>query len=91
MNQIPGIGFEPKVIAAAAALQQGQVSAPIKGETGVYVIQNTSFTPAQAIQPINITTDKRMLENDLKNRASYQVYQSIIEQANIDDRRVKFY
>ena len=91
MNQIPGIGFEPKVIAAAAALQQGQVSAPIKGETGVYVIQNTSFTPAQAIQPINITTDKRMLENDLKNRASYQVYQSIIEQANIDDKRVKFY
>jgi len=91
MNQIPGIGFEPKVIAAAATLQQGQVSAPIKGETGVYVIQNTSFTPAQAIQPINITTDKRMLENDLKNRASYQVYQSIIEQANIDDRRVKFY
>ena len=91
MNQIPGIGFEPKVIAAAAALQQGQVSAPIKGETGVYVIQNTSVTPAQAIQPINITTDKRMLENDLKNRASYQVYQSIIEQANIDDRRVKFY
>jgi len=91
MNQIPGIGFEPKVIAAAAALQQGQVSAPIKGETGVYVIQNTSFTPAQAIQPINITTDKRMLENDLKNRASYQVYQSIIEQANIDDMRVKFY
>lgn len=91
MNQIPGIGFEPKVIAAAAALQQGQVSAPIKGETGVYVLQNTSFTPAQAIQPINITTDKRMLENDLKNRASYQVYQSIIEQANIDDRRVKFY
>ena len=91
MNQIPGIGFEPKVIAAAAALQQGQVSAPIKGETGVYVLQNTSVTPAQAIQPINITTDKRMLENDLKNRASYQVYQSIIEQANIDDRRVKFY
>ena len=91
MVQIPGIGFEPKVIAAAAALQQGQVSAPIKGENGVYVLQNTSFTPAQAIQPINVKTDRTMMESDLKNRASYQAYQSIIDQANITDQRVKFY
>lgn len=91
MMQIPGIGFEPKVIAAAAALQQGQVSKPIKGENGVYVLQNTSYTPAQAIQPLNVTTDKRMMENELMSRASYQLYNAIMDQANITDQRVKFF
>lgn len=91
MMQIPGIGFEPKVIAAAASLQQGQTSKPIKGEGGVYVLQNTSFTPAQAIQPINITTDKKSMSMDLANRASYQVYQAILDQAKITDQRVKFF
>lgn len=91
MSAMPGIGFEPKVIAAAASLQQGQTSAPIKGETGVYVLQNTSYTPAQAIQPINVTTDKKMMELELKNRASYQVAPSIIDQADITDQRVKFF
>lgn len=91
MMQIPGIGFEPKVIAAAAALQQGQTSAPIKGETAVYVLQNTSFTPAQAIQPINVTTDKKMMGMELQRRASYEIGQSVIEQAVINDNRVKFF
>ena len=91
MMQIPGIGFEPKVIASASALQQGQVSAPIKGETGVYVLQNTSYTPAQAIQPLNITTDRKMMQNELAGRASYQVYQSLMDQADITDLRVKFF
>jgi parvulin-like peptidyl-prolyl isomerase len=72
-------------------LQQGQVSAPIKGENGVYLLQNTSYTPAQAIQPVNVTTDRRMMEQELKSRATYQLYQSITDQADIDDRRVKFF
>ena len=91
MIQIPGIGFEPKVIATVSGLQQGQVSAPIKGENGVYLLQNTSYTPAQAIQPVNVTTDRRMMEAELKSRATYQLYQSITDQADIDDRRVKFF
>ena len=51
MVQIPGIGFEPKVIAAAAALQQGQVSAPIKGENGVYVLQTHPSPPPRLSSP----------------------------------------
>jgi hypothetical protein len=54
-------------------------------------LQNTSYTPAQAIQPINVTTDKKMMELELKNRASYQVAPAIIDQADITDQRVKFF
>ena len=91
MSALPGGSLEPKVIAAVAGLQQGQMSAPIKGEAGVYVLQNTSYTPAQAIQPINVTTDKKMMQMDLQRRASYLISRSIVDQADITDQRVKFY
>lgn len=91
MVQIPGIGFEPAVIAAASALQSNQTSAPIKGNNAVYLLQNTSYTPSQEIQPLNITTDKKQMENELRYRASYQISNAINQLVNIDDRRVKFF
>ncbi|MCX7764891.1 MAG: peptidyl-prolyl cis-trans isomerase [Bacteroidia bacterium] len=36
---VPGIGMEPKVLGAAAALQPNQLSPIIEGENGVYVLQ----------------------------------------------------
>lgn len=90
MRQIPSIGDEPEVLAAVASLAQGQVSAPIKGKNAVYVIQSTSFTPAQAIQPINVDTDRKMMLMDYRSRVSYQVPQAINKMAGITDKRVKF-
>jgi len=91
MSQIPGMGFEPNVIATVASLGQNQVSAPIKGKTAVYVVQNVSVTPAQAIQPLNITTDQTKLMMDSRNRAAYQILQVAQKLGNIDDRRAKFF
>lgn len=91
MAQIPGIGFEPAVIAVASSLGQNQVSAPVKGINGVYVLENTSFTPAQAIQPLNVTTDKTQMLNEIQYRAVYQVPQALTKMANIVDKRVKFF
>ena len=91
MYQIPGIGNEPAVIAAAAALQSNQLSAPIKGNNAVYLLQNTSYTPSQEIQPLSITTDRKQMQNDLRYRASYQIGGAINQLVNLDDRRVKFF
>lgn len=91
MTQIPGIGFEPKVIAAASALQLNQVSAPVKGNNAVYVLQNTSYTPSQQIQPLNYTTDQKQLKDELRYRAYYQIPEAITQMVEIDDRRVKFF
>ncbi len=90
-NQIAGMAFEPNVIAVAASLGQNQVSAPIKGKNAVYVVQNVSLTPAQAIQPINVTTDQNKMMMDVRNRAAYQVIQVSQKLGNIDDRRAKFF
>ena len=91
MTQIPGIGFEPQVIAAASVLQQGQVSAPVKGTNAVYLLQNTSYTPSQELQPLNLTTDRKQMQLDLRYRATYQVSSAIDQMVEIDDRRVKFF
>ncbi len=91
MTQIPGMGFEPNVLAVAASLGQNQVSAPVKGRNAVYVLQSTSVTPAQAIQPINVTTDQQKMMMDLRSRAAYQVLSVTQQLGKVDDRRVKFF
>ncbi len=39
---VPGIGMEPKVLGVAASLKENQLSAPVEGTNGVYVLQLTS-------------------------------------------------
>ena len=90
-SQIAGVGFEPAVIAAAAALPKDGVSSPIQGRTGVFVIENTSYTPSQEIQQINYNTDRTQLQNDLRSRASYQAVDAVNKTFNIEDNRVKFF
>lgn len=90
-SQIMGVGFEPAVIAAAAALDQNAVSGPIEGRNAVYVIENTSYTPSQQIQQVNYETDRRQLQNDLRSRASYQAMDAVNKTLNIEDKRVKFF
>ncbi|MBR4265952.1 MAG: SurA N-terminal domain-containing protein [Bacteroidales bacterium] len=89
--QIPGIGADPAVIATAALLTQGQVSAPVVGSNAVYVLQNTSFTPAQPIQELNIATDRKQMERVLRGKAQNSLYASLIKMANIEDMRWKIY
>lgn len=45
-----GVGQEPKVVGNAFALAANKVSAPIDGNTGVYVVKNTSTIKAPAMK-----------------------------------------
>lgn len=86
-----GGNYDPAVVAVAASLENNQVSKPVIGKTAVYVIQNTTKTPAQPIQQVNIDTDRNVMQNDLKARASYQAYDALKKMANIVDDRIKFF
>ncbi len=44
-----GVGQEPKVVGNAFALAAGKLSAPIEGNTGVYVVKNISTVKAPAL------------------------------------------
>ncbi|MCQ2974939.1 MAG: SurA N-terminal domain-containing protein [Bacteroidales bacterium] len=86
-----GNNYDPIAVAVASSLGQNEVSKPFIGRNAVYVIQNTSKTPAQQIQPINITTDRNVMQNDIRSRASYQPMNALIDMANIIDNRYKFF
>jgi len=45
-----GVGQEPKVVGNAFALAANKLSAPIEGNTGVYVVKNTSTVKAPALK-----------------------------------------
>ena len=90
--QIPGAGIEPKVIANAVMTEKGKISKPIEGNQGVYVIIVNNITKGEVSEDaLKMTKDK--LQNTLIYRMLYQGahMQALIKNANIDDKRYKFY
>lgn len=49
-TMLPNVGSEPKVVGNAFALAANKLSAPIEGNTGVYVVKNTSTIKAPALK-----------------------------------------
>ncbi|OYX86070.1 MAG: peptidylprolyl isomerase [Flavobacteriales bacterium 32-34-25] len=47
-----GVGQEPRVVGNAFALAANKISAPIEGNTGVYVVKTTSVVKAPAIKDV---------------------------------------
>lgn len=47
-----GVGQEPRVVGTAFALAANKTSAPIEGNTGVYVVKTTSVVKAPAIKDV---------------------------------------
>ena len=78
-------GNEPKVVGEAFKLSDGQTSAPIVGNTGVYLLQVLSKNASAAIAAnvqYNTTT---------KSRVRTQLMSSIRDNAKVKDNRAAFY
>ena len=86
---IPNVGNEPKVIASAFSLAQNGVSAPIIGNSGVYVIQLTSKTEAGTAT--NIPQIRRTMASNIRSQVSFRLMETLRENASIKDRRSRFY
>jgi peptidyl-prolyl cis-trans isomerase D len=86
---VPGLGREAEISAQAFILPKGKLSEPIKGESGVYIMQVDEVKTAPA------TTDYKNQINTLaqqfKSRAEYEVFEALKEKSDIKDNRIKFY
>lgn len=78
-------GMEPKVQSSVAAAQSGMVG-PIKGASGVYMVQIDSKTP----RTVNTEAVKGQLEMGYRNKAR-MLTQVLRENAKITDQRNKFF
>jgi hypothetical protein len=93
------MGFEPTVIANAVTSEKGKISEPIKGESGVYVINVKIITPSMSTEGVDLNIDRNRLLSSLKQRiypnpqfgGTGEVIRSLVEAADIQDERAKFY
>lgn len=85
--QIPGAGMEPKVIGTVSNLSPNQISQPVAGNNGVFVVEVTSVTEGD----VNLENEKSRLAQNINFRAASQAYNAHRELADIEDQRAKFY
>ncbi|WP_378178806.1 peptidylprolyl isomerase [Aquimarina sp. SS2-1] len=86
---ISGAGTEPKVVGAAFALETGEVSEPIVGNNGVYVVEVTKKTPASGLDTyISYAAQESKTK---ANAVNTRVFNALKEAAEIEDKRANFY
>ena len=88
-NFLPGSGNEPKVVAAAANLAVNQISAPIAGDGGIYVVQLKNKPPVGAAS--NIPSLRKSSTAKIQSQVSASLMNSIKKNAEIEDNRSRFY
>ncbi len=85
---LPGAGIEPSVIAAAAVLPADQLSKPVRGNNGVYVIMVTNVIEDGNTNLLSIKTRMTSLK---ESQANFEAYNALREAANIEDNRARFF
>ncbi|MES2411182.1 MAG: peptidylprolyl isomerase [Bacteroidota bacterium] len=85
---VPGAGFEPKVVGMAFSSKAGQVSKPIEGNSGVYVIATKVVTKAPAINKYDDFIAK-VKQQAVGNSGRFM--QALKDDADIEDNRADFY
>lgn len=86
-TSLSGAGTEPKVIGAAFGIKEGQLSKPIDGVNGVYVVEVTKVNEATKLD--NYAAIIARLSNLRKNAAQGKVYSALEAAAEIEDNRAK--
>lgn len=84
------IGNEPKLVGEAFKLPQGETSAPIVGNTGVYMVSILSKMAPQSATA-NVPQLRQQYNTTARTRVAGQLMATIRENAKIKDNRAAFY
>ncbi|WP_430810297.1 MULTISPECIES: SurA N-terminal domain-containing protein [unclassified Carboxylicivirga] len=85
--QVPGAGVEPALVAVATSTKQGELSQPVAGNNGVYVVKVNNVTP----NTTDVATERAQLSQSNGFKVDYQATETIRKQAEINDERSKFF
>ncbi|SCY44542.1 peptidylprolyl isomerase/peptidyl-prolyl cis-trans isomerase D [Nonlabens sp. Hel1_33_55] len=86
---LAGVGQEPKVVGTAFGLKEGQTSAPIAGDKGVFVIKLTGIDNAPDLD--NYTNDSRTVAQRTANQSTSALVEALKKATKIEDKRSVFY
>lgn len=86
---VPGnAGSEPALIGAASVAKEGIVEGPVKGANGVYMLVANNLV---ASNEEDITMLQERLKMNFQMRGNYEAYEALRKNAEILDKRYKFY
>jgi len=87
---VAGVGLEPYVVGASMYLPLDQISAPLVGESGVFVIAVTNRTedPAAAGDE---DASKARLKYALESRSNFEAYNALVDAAKVKDNRLEIF
>lgn len=86
---LSGAGREPKVIGAAFGLKEGEISKPIEGVNGLFVVEVTKITPAPEL-PSYISVAQRIAQAKV-TAAGGSLFNALRDAAEIEDNRAALY
>jgi len=87
--QFGAAGFEPAVIGKSVALELNKVSAPIKGNAGVYVVRTSN--KQENPQPYDAKMEIMQLNSRMSYSLPYAIVEDMKDKAEIVDNRMNFY
>ncbi len=85
---IPGMGQELSVNGMISTLQEGQMSIPVEGQTGVFVVQVETVTPA--VETADYESVKSQI-NQGNGAVIGQLLEALKDKYGVVDKRYKFY
>lgn len=90
---IPNVGNEPRPVGYMfyKNLKEGTLSPGIIGNNAVFYINVVNRTVRASEQPRNIAMERKMLEAQIKANATNAFINSLMNQADVEDTRSKFF
>jgi peptidyl-prolyl cis-trans isomerase D len=86
---LQGAGREPNVIGQSATLSAGNISVPLEGASGVFVVAVDNVTEAPETNDYSVS--RTTLDGKMKSAIDFGVYNALREKADVNDNRYKFY
>jgi len=87
---VAGVGLEPYIVGASMYLPPDKVSAPLVGESGVFVIAVTNRTEDPAAVGDDVAAKAR-LKYSLESRSNYEAYNALVDAAKVEDNRLEIF
>ena len=87
---VSGIGLEPYIVGASMYLPVNQVSQPLVGESGVFVISvNDRTEPTIPEEDVNAVRSR--LRYSIESRSNFEAYNALLDAANVQDNRLDMF
>ncbi len=87
---VAGVGLEPYIVGASLYLPLDQVSEPLVGESGVFVIAVTNRSEPAPAEGENEAAKAR-LKYSLESRSNYDAYNALVDAARVQDNRLDIF